>query len=133
MIMNTKKTIIEFLEEILIELKTLSENDISKLESGGYSISLKITKNKGIASKGKTITEELKSEILRELQACKTREEGNIVLSKSLTTKKEIELFAKFLDVSVLKQDKVEQIKEKIIEATVGAIIRSNVIQGKTT
>lgn len=131
--MEKKHIIIKFMEEIVIELNCLPEGDVAKLESGGYSISLKVVKNKGNVSSDKEITESLKNEILTELKACKTREEGNIVLSKFLNTKREAESFARFLDVSVLKQDKADQIKEKIIEATVGATIRSNVIQGKTT
>jgi hypothetical protein len=33
----------------------------------------------------------------------------------------------------LLKQDKADEIKAKIIESTIGAILRSNAIQGKTT
>jgi len=113
------------LSEIEIELNCLSESNISKLEDS-YSISLKVVKIKGSA----TITEDLKNEILKELQKCKTREEGHAILAKLLNTKKDLEAFARFLDVSVLRQNKA-QIKEKIIESTVGAVIRSNAIRGK--
>ena len=130
--MDRKHILIKFIEEIVIELNCLSESDLAKLETGGYSISLKVVKNKSSASSEKEITEELTGEILNKLKTCKTREEGNIVLSKFLNTRKELEVFARLLEVSVMKQDKADQIKGKIIEATVGAMIRSNVIQGKT-
>lgn len=128
--MKSKILITKFMEEILGELNRLSDSDISKLEDGGYSISLKLVKNKAGTKSNIEITDSLKDEILKELQECKTRDEGHEILSKSFKSKKELEVFAKFLDVSVLKQDKVDQIKEKIIEATVGAILRSNAIQG---
>ena len=53
------------------------------------------------------------------------------MLSATFRSRKELEQFAKFLEVMVLKQDKVDHIKNKIIEATIGAVLRSNAIQGK--
>lgn len=129
--MSNKHVLLKFMEEIVIELNCLSESDISKLESGGYSISLKVVKNKSLNNIDNEITDELKNDMLASLQNCKTREEGYDVLSNFLTTRKKSEAFAKFLDVSVSKQDKADQIKDKIVEATIGATIRSNAIKGK--
>ncbi len=131
--MKAKLLLTKFMEEILGELNRLSDSDICKLEDGDYSISLKIIKNKAQRESNSEITDSQKDEILKEIQRCKTRDEGYEILSKYLTSKKEFESFARFLDISVLKQDKVDEIKAKIIESTVGAILRSNAIQGKTT
>lgn len=131
--MKSKLLLTKFMEEILSELNHLPDSDVCKLEDGGYSISLRILKNKAQRESNIEITDSQKDEILKELQGCKTRDEGYQVLSRYLNSKKEFEAFARFLDVSVLKQDKADQIKAKIIESTVGAILRSNAIQGKTT
>ncbi|HAW57893.1 MAG TPA: hypothetical protein DCX03_02575 [Bacteroidales bacterium] len=131
--MKSKLLLTKFIEEILSELNRLSDSDVCKLEEGGYSISLKILKNKAQRESNIEITDSQKDKILKELQLCKTREEGYEILSKYLNSKKEFEAFARFLDISVLKQDKADKIKAKIIESTVGAILRSNAIQGKTT
>ena len=131
--MRSKLLITKFIEEILSGLNCLSDSDITKLEDGGYSISLKIVKNKAQAGSNIEISESSKIEILKELQGCKTRDEGYEILSKFLKNKKEYEMFAKHLDVSILKQDNSDKIKEKIIEATVGAKLRSNAIQGIKT
>jgi len=58
------------------------------------------------------------------------REEGNELLANSINSKKDLEILARFLEISVLKQDKTDQIREKIIEATIGAIIRSKCYTG---
>ena len=131
--MKSKSLLTKFMEEILSELNRLSESDVSKLEDGGYSISLKILKKKTQRESKIEIADSQKGEILKELQGCKTRDEGYEILSKSFNSKIEFEAFARFLDISVLKQDKADQIKTKIIESTVGAILRSNAIQGKKT
>lgn len=131
--MKAKLLLTKFLEEILCELNRLPDSDVCKLEDGGYSISLKVAKNRVQRENNIEITDSQKDDILKELQHCRTRDEGYEILSKYLNSKKEFETFAKFLDISVLKQDKVDEIKAKIIESTVGAILRSNAIQGKTT
>ncbi len=131
--MKSKSLLTKFMEEILSELNRLSESDVSKLEDGGYSISLKILKKKAQRESKIEIADSQKGEVLKELQGCKTRDEGYEILSKYFNSKIEFEAFARFLDISVLKQDKADQIKTKIIESTVGAILRSNAIQGKKT
>ena len=130
--MKSKINLVRFIEKILGELNKLSDDDVSKIENDDYLISLKIVKIKAQPETKNEISELQKNDILRKLQECRTREEGYDYLSNLLKSKKELEVFARFLDISILKQDKADQIKEKIIEATVGAIIRSNAIQGST-
>ncbi len=131
--MDNKSILLKFMEEIVIELNLLSEADISKLEKGGYSLSLKVVKDKKQTVNHVEINDEIKNEILSKFKDCKTREEGLQILSNNLKNKKDLTSFAKLLDVSILKQDKVDTIKEKIIEATIGAVLRSNAIQDKTS
>ena len=130
--MDLKLIISRFLEELLSEVRNLSANDIATLESDSYSISLKIKINKGKGAKtALPILKLEKNEILKQLQTIKTRDGGYKLISEHLKTKKEFEDFARYLEVSVSKQDKSDQIKEKIVEATIGATLRSNAIQGK--
>ncbi len=130
--MNHEIIISNFLEEMLSGIRSLSVNDMAKLESGRYSISLKIIKNKEKEVDNPVEVHKInKTEMMEQLKTLKTRDAGNEMLSKHLKTKKELEEFARYLEVSVSKQDKANQIKEKIVEATIGAILRSNAIQGK--
>lgn len=131
--MKSKNILTKIFEEILEELNRMSESDVSKLEDGDYSISVKIVKNKSQTESAIQLSELQKNEILKKLEGCKTREEGHEILSSNIKNKKELELLARFLEISVLKQDNTDQIRDKIIEATVGAILRSNAIQGKNT
>ena len=126
---DTAKTI---LEELAKQVSQLSETDIQKIGKGTHELSVKLVKKKTEQPESTELLAPQKEMLLSRLHSCTSREKGHAVISEALKNKKELEQFAKHLDVSVLKQDKVEQIKNKIIEATVGAILRSNAIQGKT-
>jgi hypothetical protein len=119
------------LEALAEQASQLSEADIQKLEKGTHELSLSLVKKKTTQAGGAGLSETQMVELLSSLQNCESREQGHELVTDALKNKKELEQFAKHLDVLVLKQDKVDQIKEKIIEATVGAILRSNAIQGK--
>ena len=126
-----EKIISRFLEEITSQLGKLSPNDIAKLESGVYSVSLRIVANKSNKIHSKPITKLTKTQVMEQLKTLKTRDDGYKILSEHFRNKKELEGFARSLDISVSKQDKSEQIREKIVESTIGAFLRSYAIQGK--
>ena len=129
--MSTSKTTKLILEALGKQISMLSESDIEKVEKGTHELSVNLVKKK-ITQVGSTeLSEPQTKELLSRLNSCASREEGHALISEALKNKKELEQFARHLDVLILKQDKVDQIKDKIIEATVGAILRSNAIQGK--
>lgn len=129
--MDSANIIKVILEELAEQVSQLSASDIKNIESGSHEISVKLIRKKSNQAGGKELSESEKEEVLSRLNRCKSREEGHSVISDALKNKNELEKFARYLDVLVLKQDKADQIKDKIIEATVGATLRSNAIQGK--
>jgi len=130
--MNSAKLSKLIFELLAKQVSMLSESDIQKIEKGTHELSVSLVKKKMAQVGSAELSETQKEDLLSRLNSCTSREEGRAVISEALKNKKELELFARHLDVLVLKQDKVDQIKDKIIEATVGAILRSNAIQGKT-
>lgn len=118
------------LEDLICEITSMTDNDITKLYDGKLSVSVKLVKNKVQVESDIKETESQNLGIIKQLEECKTREEAYELVSKTIKNKKDLELLARYLQVSVLKQDKAEQIKEKIVEATVGAVLRSKAIQG---
>ena len=119
------------LEAFAKQASMLSESDIQKLEKGTHELSVRLVKKTPVQSSSIGLSEQQKEELLSKLHRCTSRDEGLTLITEELKNKKELEQFAKHLDVLVLKQDKVGQIRDKIIEATVGAILRSNAIHGK--
>lgn len=125
----SKKVISKFLHELISLLETLSEADLKKLETGEYTFDLKILK-KDVRHSVKLERKDVNySEAIEKLNTCDSRELGYDILNTYFSNKKELELFAKYIDIYVMKQDKVDKIKEKIIEGTIGATLRSSAIQ----
>ena len=129
--MRSLKTTKLILDALAKQISILSEFDIEKIEKGTHELSVSLIKKKGIQSESTELFEAQRDDLLSRLNSCISREEGHLLISEALKNKKELEQFARHLDVLILKQDKVDQIRDKIIEATVGAILRSNAIQGK--
>ncbi|EGR1057262.1 hypothetical protein EFU43_18860 [Vibrio cholerae] len=123
-----------YLSSLLSLIDTLSESDLVKLESGEFELSLKLVRKSNTKSEAKNKDNSgiMNFDLLiNELNGVKSREAGLDIIDKHLKLKNDLISFAKFIDVAFLKSDKVEKIKETIVDATVGAKLRSSAIQGK--
>ncbi len=120
--MKYSKVFQHILTEIVTQIGRLSNSDFEKINDGTYEISINVKKK---------LSDTVKKETISQLNDCKSREAGIAILTSAFKNMKELEQFAKSIDVLVLKQDKIDHVREKIIEATVGAVLRSNAIQGK--
>jgi len=134
MSMNNKKSISNLLLSVNKLVNRLTNEELEILESGNFELSLNMTKGKhSKEDKQSTVTldeSHLKS-ISEQLDSAKSREDGLVIIESSLKNKNELEVFAKHIDVAVLKSDRVDKIKDNIVDATVGARLRSSAIQGK--
>lgn len=123
-----------YLSSLVSLIDELSDSDLEKLETGEFEISLKLVKKtsqkseSAIRQKPVLINYDL---LIQELDGVKSREEGLEVIESHLKLKNELISFAKYIDVAFLKSEKISTIKETIVDATVGAKLRSNAIQGK--
>lgn len=131
--MKNRNVLVKFIDEIAKGLDSLSDSDLEKLDSGSFSLEFKVTKKKEYARDIDSISKDDAEALLEKLKECPDRESGYELLKSSLKTKKDLEKFAKMIDIYVMKQDKIEKIRDKIIEGVIGASIRSTVIQGKLT
>lgn len=129
----SKKTIVKFLDELISQLELLSDADIKKLDAGEYTLGLKVVRKNEMQQLKQELNEPDYSDVLNILNTCDSRELGYEILKNNFTNKKELEAFAKKVNVYVMKQDKVDKIREKIIEGIVGATLRSNAIQKNDT
>ena len=131
--MDAKELLLDFFDGIIKQIEVLNYTDIKKLESGEFSLGIKIIKKKKTSSLEDILSKEDISILTEKLKMCDSRELGYEILAAHLKNRKQLEAFAKEIDVFVMKQDKVDRIKEKIIEGTIGATLRSNAIQGNKT
>ena len=64
------------------------------------------------------------------LRSLPSREEGEKLLSEVTSTKAQLERLARAMDLPVVKYENVEQLRAKIIEASIGARLVSRAIRG---
>ena len=117
------------LRRLAAALEQMSEDEIAKLNDPNCEIEIKVIRRR---SKEEVSPEALLdlNEIVAKLTKFPSRAEASQFMEATFDTKKTLDRIARHLDVPVLKQDKVETLRDKIIEATVGARLRSEAIKG---
>ncbi|MEB7932704.1 MULTISPECIES: hypothetical protein [Enterobacter] len=130
--MSKVKTLSMLLRELQDAVLELNEGELEKIISGEYQFILKVGKKRvSTNTKISPVDDFSYNELLNLLNQCESREQGNDLLSRELKTKSEFEKFARHVEVAVMKSDKLEKIRDNIIESTVGAKLRSDAIQNK--
>lgn len=70
------------------------------------------------------------SSIANQLRTLPSREEGKKLLSEVASSKAQLERLARAMDLPIAKYESVEQLRDKIIEASIGARLVSRAIRG---
>lgn len=119
------------LRRIAAALERMSDEELARLNEPGTEIEIKVLRKR---SKDEPTPEEKLdlADIVAKLTGAVSRSDASKFLEDGFGTKKALEQIARHLDVLVSKQDKAETLRERIIEATVGARLRSEAIQGRS-
>lgn len=126
---SSKRELSNYLRRIINAVDNLSEDEFSKLIDESYLIEIRVTRKRNKEQIPAPVVEDL-SGLISKLTNFASRDEAQLFLDSNCTTRKALEPIARNLDIPILKQDKVDILRDKIIEATVGARIRSQAIQG---
>lgn len=116
--------------KMLEALGKLSSQEFERLLDPKYGITIKVVRVKRSKEMSQAIldNDEMQN-ILARLNDCRQRDEAHEFLISHYPTKKYLQRIAQELEISVSKSDKVAELRERIVEATVGAKIRSKAIQ----
>lgn len=125
-----KKTLSAAFQRILEALAQLSEDDINKLLDGGYSIKLRLVRVRSKEEPSLIPTELDVPAIVAKLTEFPSRNDAQRFLDEQFGSRKLLEPIARSLDIPIMTQDKIDVLRDRIIEATVGARMRSQAIQG---
>lgn len=110
-------------------IERMSDEELARLNEPGTEIEIKVLRRRPKEEPPAEAKLDL-SEIVAKLTSSASRSDASKFLDDSFGSKKALDQIARHLDVVVLKQDKAETLRDKIIEATVGARLRSEAIQG---
>jgi hypothetical protein len=125
------KTTSWILQKLASALDDLSQDELAKLLDDSYSIEIKITRKRTQEERPTSAHEVDIHLIIEQLTSCASREDAQIFLVNNHPTKKSLELIARKLDIPIIRQDTLVVLRDKVIEATVGARMRSQAIQGE--
>jgi hypothetical protein len=129
--MNTVEIKEKIRKNVLQEIENISVENLEKINNNTHEIKIKIEKIRKREKPVLILTDETMRNYEKMLNGLSTRKEGVELLSSLLKDRNSVEYFAKFLSVSFLKQDNKEYILNKIVEATIGAKLRSLAIKGE--
>lgn len=152
------KKILTLIIQVLKEVQLLNEQEVNALLEGTANIKLSVhpKNSKQLNNQITKLTKEDEEEntdnkntgdslnislpenqnlnieqISEKLRAIDTREEGSKILDDFCNTKKLLQNLADYLNVPNSKKDRIEILREKIIERTIGFRLRSRAIQGE--
>ncbi len=130
---KTEKDLVAVIRRLAEALESLSGEDLSKLCDPAYTLEIKATRRRSKDAPPVGHSAVSVEQILDQLASVSTRDEAQSLLDLSALSKKQLEPIARKLDIPIVKIDKAEALRDKIVEATVGARIRSQTIQGTRT
>ena len=130
--MKSNKNMISSLFSLFAkEMEKFSETDLIDISSGKATLKIEIVKSKPTLQTTSHHEMDL-SNVKSVLDSFQSREEVLEYLNQNFKTKKDLTSLAKIVDAHVQKSDKIDQLKEKIIESTIGFKLRSAAIQNKS-
>lgn len=120
------------LRRLVEALDSLSEEQLKKMSDPQYSIEFKAIRRRSKDESKLHFTDANAEEAITQLSMFSSRQDAQVMLDDKYPSKKVLEVIARKLDIPITRQDKIEDLRDKIVEATVGAKIRSQAIQGTT-
>lgn len=111
------------------QVEKLSESDLEKVLQDQAELKVSVQSIKSPNKNLRPVTLDI-GEVIEQLNNYDSRDEAFNLL-KSIN-KRELEVIAKSLEIAIQRSDKIDEIRKKIIESTVGAKLRSSIIRGTT-
>ncbi|OPL14552.1 MAG: hypothetical protein AVO38_11320 [delta proteobacterium ML8_D] len=127
-----KELIISFMKAVVLQLQATDDSQLESLLTGKAQLEFKITHvAKEPADKRKDeLPEGFEKNAVEKLHGFSTRDEGERYLEQLCRTKEDLLRIARYLDLPAQKKEPIKQIKDKLIESTIGFRVRSAAVQG---
>lgn len=138
--MEQKRTIAKLLRSFIDLLERSSAADLEDLASGRAHLEIcgGSDSNNARAGTRPRDTEKLRQpyarqlgSIVEELRALGSRNAGFDLLARHELSKRDLEAMARLMDLPVVREDNADQLRRKIVEASIGARLNSEAIRGE--
>jgi hypothetical protein len=125
--MSDKTAIVKFLQWLAAEISRTSQEEFAQVLEGKARLVTSLEQAKSSKRISKAIDQDKINMLIQRLRSLHSRDEGSKMLDE--LNRESLRRVARVLDVSVLSEDGVERLKEKIIYATIGHQIASDAIR----
>ena len=114
--------------EVSVEIKKLKNAKIETILNNEAKFQLIVINNVESGAVGRTVKHDFGS-IVSELKVLRNREEGIDLLRRRCRNKDCLKRLASFIDIPVASGCAIRQMQEKIVEAIIGNVLKSEAIQ----
>ena len=128
---STKQQVVALFRNFARQIQAMDEETLNRVLEGGFRIDTNLP-SKSKPTRGKsTCSDEQLRELKATLSKIDSHEEARLAISSSFGSRAQMVSFARALDIPTPKNATSEEIKDLLVEATVGFRVRSAAIRGK--
>ena len=128
---SAKQQVVSLLRDLASQIQAMDDAVIESVLAGRYRLEIRPPEKKSRRQQPRLhCSDEDITRLQRELRTTDTREQARQLIDDILHTKAELIRFARALDIPVPKSASVEQVKDRLVESTVGYRLRSAAIRG---
>ena len=132
--MHISKLLSVLLKQFSEAVERLSDEQLRRLLTGEARLSVSVRRNTERQNRKREIASvefrEDFPELHEKFRTAKSVEECAVMVEYLLSNKEEMFAFAKYIHLSVQRKDSQKRIRDKIVDATAGARLRSEIIRG---
>jgi len=128
---STKRQVVTLFRNFARQIEAMDEVTLNRVLEGGFRIDTDLPRKSRRAKGQSACSEEQLRELKATLSKIDSHEEAKLAISDSLGSRAQLVSFARALDVPTPRNSTSEEIKDRLVEATVGFRVRSAAIRGR--
>lgn len=133
---STRQAFVAMLRACADYLSALPSGDVDALLNGELDLRLSVVRKKGKPKRQEKVASldaAQLPEIVSRLRSMANRTDGERLLRDIAPSKSALEMLARHLDVAARREDRIDDLMHRIIEATIGFRLSSAAVRGRTT
>lgn len=128
---STKQQVVALLRNVARQLQTMDESTLERVLAGGFRIDADLPDKRKPAAKQAACSDQQIDELKAALSKIDNHEEARRLIGDSLCSRAQLVCFARALDVPTPSRSTSDQLRDRLVEATVGFRVRSAAIRGR--
>lgn len=129
---STKQQVVALLRNVARQIQAMDEATLNRVLEGGFRIDADLPSKPKPTKKPFACSDEQISKLKAALNKTNSHEEARRVIGNALGSRAQLVSFARALDIPAPKNATSEELKERLVEATVGFRVRSAAIRGRS-